>query len=164
MSKPQFFVELAKEAHTFSAAHFITYNGTICESLHGHNYRVKCEVGGDLDENGYVIDFIALRDRLSAIVAGLDHRVLLPTEHAMIQVSASESEVTAKFENKRWIFPIEDCVLLPIANTTAELLAWYIGEKLTSESRSLFHDQIRTITIMVDENHGQWGKVSRAVR
>jgi hypothetical protein len=44
------------------------------------------------------------------------------------------------------------------------LLAWYIGEKLTSESRSLFHDQIRTITIMVDENHGQWGKVSRAVR
>lgn len=159
MSKPKYSVELAKETHTFSAAHFITFNGNICESLHGHNYRVKCEVGGDLDENGYVIDFIALRDRLTEIIAQLDHRVLLPTQHAMIQVTSSEKEVVAKFENKRWIFPVEDCVLLPIANTTAELLAWHIGQKLIRESKSLFPDQIQTITIMVDENHGQWAKV-----
>lgn len=163
MSKPQYSVELAKEAHVFSAAHFITFNGNICESLHGHNYRVRCEVVGSLDENSYVIDFIALRDRLSAIIGALDHHVLLPTQHPLIRVQSSEQEVTATFENKRWVFPKTDCVLLPIANTTAELLAWYIGQKLIQEDPSLLHAGIETIQIMVDENHGQWGKVSLAV-
>jgi len=33
-------VRLDKEQHVFSAAHFITFNGDVCERLHGHNYRV----------------------------------------------------------------------------------------------------------------------------
>ena len=60
-------VRLQKECHVFSAAHFITYNGNICEPLHGHNYRVWVEVEGPLDENQYVVDFIALRDALQSI-------------------------------------------------------------------------------------------------
>ena len=32
--------------------------------------------------------------------------------------------------NRRWLFPREDCVLLPVANTTAELLAQYIADDL----------------------------------
>ena len=60
-------VRLIKEHLIFSAAHFITFNGNICERLHGHNYRVFAEVYGSLDENHYVIDFIALRDTLKEI-------------------------------------------------------------------------------------------------
>ena len=44
-------VRLEKEYLVFSAAHFITFNGNICERLHGHNYRVRAEVHGPLDEN-----------------------------------------------------------------------------------------------------------------
>ena len=51
-------VRLTKEHLIFSAAHFITFNGNICERLHGHNYRVFAEIYGPLDENQYVIDFI----------------------------------------------------------------------------------------------------------
>ncbi len=58
-----FRVELQKEQLVFSAAHFITFAGDICECLHGHNYGVRAEVVGPLDENRYVIDFIAFRDR-----------------------------------------------------------------------------------------------------
>ena len=72
-------VRLEKEHLIFSAAHFITFNGNICERLHGHNYRVFAEVHGPLDENAYVIDFIALRDTLKEIVNELDHHMLLPT-------------------------------------------------------------------------------------
>ena len=78
-------VKLTKEELIFSAAHFITFNGNICERLHGHNYRVFAEVYGALDENHYVIDFIALRDTLKEITTELDHHMLLPTEHAQIQ-------------------------------------------------------------------------------
>ena len=68
-SKRVFRVQLEKDTMVFSAAHFITFNGNICESIHGHNYAVKAEVVGPLDENGYVCDFIALRDGLAKIVA-----------------------------------------------------------------------------------------------
>lgn len=123
-------VRIAKDTLIFSAGHFITHSGDVCERLHGHNYRVAAEVEGPLDENQYVVDFIALRDMLRAIIGELDHRVLLPTEHPLVRVVADEREVTATFGDRRWVFPRCDCLLLPIANTTAELLARYIGQRL----------------------------------
>ena len=66
-------VRVTKDHLVFSAAHFITFNGNICERLHGHNWRVAVEVTGGLDENGYVFDFIALRDATQNLVAELDH-------------------------------------------------------------------------------------------
>ena len=100
----QYRVLLQKEQLVFSAAHFITFAGDICECLHGHNYGVKAEVAGPLDENQYVIDFIAFRDALAEIIKQLDHRVLLPTKHPLIAVHQSDAEVTASFRDKRWVF------------------------------------------------------------
>ena len=42
--------------------------------------------------------------------------------------------MTATFADRRWVFPSGDCRLLPVANTTAELLAAYIGEPLAGGS------------------------------
>src|ERR1700759_5351559 len=100
-AEPQFRVRVTKDYLVFSAAHFITFNGNICERLHGHNYRVTAEVFGPLDANHYVIDFIALRDTLHAIVVELDHYVLLPTEHPSIEVTATATSVEAVFANRR---------------------------------------------------------------
>ncbi|MEZ5948126.1 MAG: 6-carboxytetrahydropterin synthase [Planctomycetaceae bacterium] len=36
---PSYRVRVTKDHLVFSAAHFITFNGTICERLHGHNWR-----------------------------------------------------------------------------------------------------------------------------
>ena len=157
MSK--FRVSLEKDNLVFSAAHFITFNGDVCESLHGHNYRVKCEVAGPLDENGYVVDFIALRDALTNIVGTLDHRVVLPSKHPMIKVVQEGDEVRVTFREKRWIFPADNCVMLPIANTTAELMAEHIGRQLIDQTREKFGDSITKVIIAVDENRGQWGVV-----
>ncbi|HVX13406.1 MAG TPA: 6-pyruvoyl tetrahydropterin synthase family protein [Pirellulales bacterium] len=148
-------VRLTKDYLVFSAAHFITFDGNVCERLHGHNYRVTAEVFGPLDENQYVIDFIALRDALRDIVLELDHHVLLPTEHPLIQVTADETAVTAVFEERRWVFPRGDCVLLPVPNTTAELLARHIGRRLLSELASRRLAAPRRLLIEVDECEGQ---------
>ncbi|MEZ6110495.1 MAG: 6-pyruvoyl tetrahydropterin synthase family protein [Pirellulaceae bacterium] len=149
-------VRLEKEYHVFSAAHFITFNGDVCERIHGHNYRVFAEVDGPLDENHYVVDFIAMRDELRAIVDGLDHYVILPTQHPLIQVTANDTEVEARFRERRWIFPRGDCVLLPVENTTAELVARYIAFELLNrlERRCGFRPNV--CRVGVDENHGQW--------
>lgn len=160
MSQPNFEVLLEKDNLVFSAAHFITFNGNVCEQLHGHNYRVRCRVVGPLDENGYVIDFIALRDTLMEVIGVLDHRMLLPTEHPTISVAIEDSEVVTKFEKKRWVFPREDCVLLPIENTTAELLAAWIGGELISRLKGLVDGEFEKVIVSVDENRGQWANAA----
>src|SRR5437867_1234605 len=152
-------VRLEKEHHVFSAAHFITYSGDVCERLHGHNYRVAVEVDGPLDENQYVIDFIALRDELKKLTDELDHHVLLPTSHALIRVTASEKEVEAIFtpDGRRWVFPRGDCVFLPVNNTTAELLANYLAQRLLAALEHQTGIKPSRLQVAVDENHGQWG-------
>lgn len=157
MASERYRVRVTKDHLVFSAAHFITFNGNICERLHGHNWRVAVEVAGELDKNRYVFDFIALRDATQRLVNELDHRMLLPTEHPMIQVTAIEEEVTVRFEKRRWVFPREDCFLLPVANTTAELIARYLAERLQTELRPhAGYKGLRSMQVEVEENFGQW--------
>lgn len=154
-------VRIAKERLTFSSAHFITYGGDVCEPLHGHNYHVAAEVHGPLDENHYVVDFLAVRDALQRIVDRLDHRVLLPTGHPTIRVAEQAddeaAEVVATHGARRWVFPRQDCVLLPLANTTAELLARHIGQELLAALSGPLAAAPTRLEIAVDECDGQWG-------
>jgi 6-pyruvoyltetrahydropterin/6-carboxytetrahydropterin synthase len=154
----RFRVRLTKDHLVFSAGHFITFNGNICERLHGHNWRVAVEVEGALDENSYVYDFIALRDQTQQLVQQLDHRMLLPLQHPTIRVTHDETEVTARFEQRRWVFPREDCILLPIANTTAELLAQWMGEQLRETLRGRHDHHVDLLRVDVEENFGQWAR------
>ena len=149
-------VRVTKDHLVFSAAHFITFKGNICERLHGHNWRTAVELTGPLDRNSYVFDFIALRDTLQEIINELDHHVLLPTKHPTIKVNESEREVEVTFEDRRWVFPREDCVLLPVENTTAELIARWIGERLRPTVENHDEADVSMIQIEVEENFGQW--------
>jgi len=155
-------VRLDKAAFTFSAAHFITYAGEVCEPLHGHNYRVAVEAEGPLDKNSYVLDFIATRDALATITRELDHRMLLPTGHPLIRVEEAVGplggdEVIVTFRDRRWVFPRAECVLLAVANTTAELLARWIGERLLAALAERGEPTPTRLVVEVDECEGQIG-------
>ena len=82
----------------------------------------------------------------------------LPTEHPQIRVTADERSVEALFEDRRWEFPREDCVLLPIANTTAELLAWHLGRRLQTALEQATGRRPERMILWVDENEGQWAR------
>ncbi len=148
-------VQVTKDYLVFSAGHFITFNGDQIERLHGHNYRVWATIEGPLDENQYVIDFIALRDALREIVLQLDHYMLLPTEHPQIRVDAGEEEVEVTFQQRRWVFPSRDCRLLPIPQTTTEMLARYIGHQLLDALQDRTGTRPEICTIQIDECFGQ---------
>ena len=83
--------------------------------------------------------------------------MLLPTDHPEIQVAVQENEVEVTFEDRRWVFPRGDCILLPVANTTAELLARYLGQELLDRLKKRTGAQPQRLVIGVDENEGQWG-------
>jgi 6-pyruvoyltetrahydropterin/6-carboxytetrahydropterin synthase len=131
-----FHIRVAGDELSFAAAHFITLENGECEALHGHTFHVAAEMFGPLNTAGYVVDFVAVRRALRIILAELDHRVLLPSEHPALRLTIHDRnrvrEVEVQSVDRRWIFPQDDCRLLPLANTTSELLAEYIAKCLAA--------------------------------
>ncbi len=159
MSSSRFKVTVTKDYLVFSSGHFITYEGDQCERLHGHNYRTAVEVEGDLDENHYVVDFIALKDMTRVITDELDHRMLLPTRNHLIGLQDEGANLRVTYRNRMWSFPRDECVLLPIANTTAELLADYIAGRLRQEMAARGWKVPRVLRVEVEENFGQSAEI-----
>jgi 6-pyruvoyltetrahydropterin/6-carboxytetrahydropterin synthase len=153
MSVFRFRVE--KDYTVFCAAHFITYEGHLCEALHGHNYRVAAGFEGPLDENFYVFDFVRLKRLLKAVADRLDHRTLLPSESERIVVQQMGDEVVATYKDKRYVFPAGDVVLLPIPNTTAEMLARWIAGEIKARLSPTELAAARAIEVEVEESFGQ---------
>jgi len=129
----RFKVRVTKDYLTFCSGHFIVFEGSQCERLHGHNYRVAAEIEGPLNEDQLVFDFIALKQVLRDIVNELDHRMLIPLHSRRLQVEHDERAVRLSYQDKEWIFPRGDCVLLPLENTTTELLARWFASRLREE-------------------------------
>jgi 6-pyruvoyltetrahydropterin/6-carboxytetrahydropterin synthase len=154
-------VRVTKDELVFSSGHFITFNGDQCERIHGHNYRVAVEVEADLDENYYVFDFIALRDTTREIVGELDHRMLLPTKNAWITLSDDGPNVRASYRDRYWSFPRDECVLLPIENTTAELLARHIAGRLLQTWQERAQHVPPVLRVEVEECFGQSAEITR---
>jgi len=50
------------------------------------------------------------------------------------------------------VFPAGECVILPIPNTTVEMLAQYLAARVRAELGAL---HLKTIEVEVEENFGQ---------
>jgi 6-pyruvoyltetrahydropterin/6-carboxytetrahydropterin synthase len=151
-----FSIRVANDDLFFAAAHFITIRGGQCERLHGHTYHVAAEIKGSLDEHHYVADFVAVRKILKTILADLDHHVILPAHHATIRVVPGTEEVEVTWTDRRWVFPKADCLILPIASTTTELLAEYVARRLLAELKVLTdsHCVVHRVRIEMGEGTG----------
>ena len=142
---------------SFSASHFISYVGK-CERIHGHNYGVSVELVGQLTQDAYVFDFVALKRIVRHICDALDHRFLLPARSAELEVREreGEGEWEIRFQNRRYVLPAGDVLPLPVDNITAERLAEYICGRLI-EVLSGEHDltNLASVTVGVEEAPGQ---------
>ena len=90
-------MEIWKEFR-FEAAHRLPNlpEGHKCRRLHGHSYRVRIYVEGELDENlGWILDFADIKAAFKPILEQLDHHYLNEIEG----LENSTAEVIA-----RWIW------------------------------------------------------------
>ncbi len=152
-----FRVSVSKDDLVFSSAHFITFAGHRCEGLHGHNYRVRVTVEGALNaEDGLVFDFLELKRLMRELCEEIDHLVLLPLHSARITVVEDGDALHVSVDGtRRYTFPRVDCALLPVSNTTVELLAQYLATRLETELASQKLTRIGSIEVEVEENFGQ---------
>jgi 6-pyruvoyltetrahydropterin/6-carboxytetrahydropterin synthase len=157
MSRGEFRVSVTKDYLVFASAHFITFAGHRCEGLHGHNYRARVTVEGALNkESWFVFDFVELKKIMKRLCDEIDHLVLLPLKSDRVGVVEEGERVSVSVDGKpRYVFPRKDCALLPIPNTTVEMLAQMLTERLQGELQALGARDLTAIEMEVEENFGQ---------
>ena len=150
-------VLVTKDYLVFASAHFITFAGHRCEGLHGHNYRVGVTIEGRLNEESwFVFDFVELKRIMRGLCDAIDHLVLLPLKSTRVQVVEDGEVVKVAVDGKpRYVFPRRDCALLPIPNTTVEMLAKLLTTRLKATIGPEASKPLTAIEMEVEENFGQ---------
>lgn len=149
-------IDTRKEALKFSCAHMATFADGSIERLHGHNYQVAASLSGALDTAGMVLDVGVLKRWVRELCDELDEHVLVPTRNPLIEVGHDETSVRATYENKRYVLPREDCVLMPLENSTMEYLAAWLAERLAKRIEGEpGAERMTTLTVSVSETPGQ---------
>ena len=156
-SRGEFRVSVTKDYLVFASAHFITFAGHRCEGLHGHNYRARVTIEGDLNqESWFVFDFVELKRIMKRLCDEIDHLVLLPLESDRVGVVEDGDIVRVSVDGKpRYTFPRRDCALLPVPNTTVEMLAKLLTDRLKATIGADASTALTAIEMEVEENFGQ---------
>jgi 6-pyruvoyltetrahydropterin/6-carboxytetrahydropterin synthase len=152
-----FRVSVTKDYLVFSSAHFVTFAGHRCEGLHGHNYRAHVTVEGALDDETWLVfDFVVLKNIMRRLCEEIDHKVLLPLHNPMVQVAEAGNTVTVAYEGQpRYVFPRGDCALLPVPNTTVEMIAELLTCRLRHQLDARGTRGLTAIEMEIEENFGQ---------
>lgn len=149
-------ITLERNTLRFAAAHFTTFAGE-CEPLHGHNYDVFVDIEGALTPDSWVFDFSEAKRLVAAICKELDHRFLLQTKGAALQIEDRGQEFKISFGDRRYVMPKSDVATLPIDNTTAERLAEWFAGRISGELATRGANNLSRITVGVEEAPGQAG-------
>ena len=81
--------------------------------------------------------------------------MMLPTKNPVIHLHDVGPGIRVRYKDREWVFPRGDCVLLPIENTTAELLARYIATRLKADIIAQHRFTPAVLRVEVEENIGQ---------
>jgi 6-pyruvoyltetrahydropterin/6-carboxytetrahydropterin synthase len=154
----RFSIKVAKDYFNFASAHFLIFADGRREALHGHNYQVSVAIEGELDRAGVILDYISFKPMVKRVCDDLDHRTLIQSESPILKIRKRHAEVEILYKTQKLLLPRRDVILLPIANTSTELLAEYISKQIRRKVRQQFPAAgLRLIKVGVEESRGQCG-------
>jgi 6-pyruvoyltetrahydropterin/6-carboxytetrahydropterin synthase len=146
-------LRLAKQDFAFAAAHFTLFPEEAAERLHGHNYHVRVELGGDdVDGLGFLVPVGPVKERIRAICAALDERILIPEKSRQLELRRTDDAVEVRLGARAYRFPSREVLLLPLPNVTIEALARHVFEQLAP---ALKGSPVRRLRVEVEETSGQ---------
>jgi 6-pyruvoyltetrahydropterin/6-carboxytetrahydropterin synthase len=148
---------VAREQYKFSCAHMTVFPDGTKERLHGHNYQVGAAL--ELTDVSFasMIAFAPIKEALAAICASFRERVLLAEKNPFYQQVRDDGvELELRLCGKRYVFPREDALLLPIDNIAVEPLAAHIADLLLSAlGDALPRSVVAALEVSVHESPGQ---------
>lgn len=153
-----FGVTVGHESLRFRALHFAVHPNGESEALHGHTYRARVSAWGSLDEDGYVIDFAVLKGVAREVCQALDKRVLLPGDNPGLLIRAGEVNLHVAHAQRAYSFPAGEVAVLPLRNTTTELLAHHVA-RLVLQGLSEHVPAVPALEVSLAESDGQLATV-----
>jgi 6-pyruvoyltetrahydropterin/6-carboxytetrahydropterin synthase len=155
-------IQIRKEALKFSAAHMTVFADGTKENLHGHNYRTAVAIEFENFSLAEMLPFSEVKNAMKKICDAWDEKVLLPENcpHAKILTrgdGTAKSSVEAEVCGKRYVFPSDEVLFLPVDNVTTESLAKVFSERLLRElpKSALARAKVRRVEATVEEMLGQ---------
>jgi 6-pyruvoyltetrahydropterin/6-carboxytetrahydropterin synthase len=145
-------MKVFKENIKFSAAHFLIFDSKTAERLHGHNYRVRFEIYFDsmVNDSGFVVEFGDLKKALINIVSSWDERVLLPKLNSEFKYQKKGKSLHVYFRDRFYVFPQSEVLLLPLTNTSCELLSALLAERVAEKMKGF-----SSLVVEIEESLGQ---------
>lgn len=151
-------IKIQKDYLKFSAAHFLIFPDGSAERLHGHNYKVFVDLHTPLDEHGLVVNFKEIKPLIRDLVDELDEHLLIPGEHPVLTCEREGDSYDIRYRERRYLVPVEDVIVLPISNSSAENLATWVGRTLLERIQARWPDVVvQRLEVGVEETPGQRG-------
>lgn len=149
---------VAKDSYKFSAAHWTLFPDGTKEALHGHNYMVGLKLRVRDSSVRNMVDFRIIKRVLKPLCDAWDERIMLPARnpHVAMRVQGAELEVHAC--GKRYVFPVDETVVIPCENICAEQLAEVFAEafreRIAAEQPEIFK-LLEAYEVTISETAGQ---------
>jgi 6-pyruvoyltetrahydropterin/6-carboxytetrahydropterin synthase len=154
--KSQLTLHLSKQKFKFSSGHFLIFDKTRAEKLHGHNYSVKVKLKSNLrqemNDSGYLVDFSEIKKVIQEKLDLWDEHVLLPAQHPDMKISQKGNNLEIQFRDRFYSLPKNEVHLLPVMNTSVEELSRLLAEDFYKKMR---HWGITHVWVLVEETAGQ---------
>ncbi|MGH9651722.1 MAG: 6-carboxytetrahydropterin synthase, partial [Terriglobales bacterium] len=108
--------------------------------------------------DGYVLDFRIGKKIVRQVCTPLDRKILLPGDNETLTIQYSDTTVTACHRQRAYSFPAAEVLVLPLRNTTTELLARYLGNEMLERLRK-FEPAIAARELRLDERPDSYADV-----
>lgn len=102
----------------FDSAHRIYEHEKKCRYLHGHSYRVKVLLRGELEEHGMLVDFGILKSKIHDL---LDHKIILSEKDPLVPLLEKAGQRLVVLDR----------------NPTAENLAFFIASLILRNFKNI---------------------------
>ena len=126
-------MKIAKEFNWEMGHRLKNHNGA-CRNLHGHSYKMRVELEGEIAENSMIMDYSELSQIIKKIVEPFDHSFLVE----------KSDDITLSFLQQNNF----KCVVVPFVST-AENLSVFFANEIKKEITQ--YENIKNLTVRVCE-------------
>jgi 6-pyruvoyltetrahydropterin/6-carboxytetrahydropterin synthase len=158
-------IEIDKSELKFSAGHFMIYDATEREHMHGHDYQISAAFNTRIISNGMSVDIRLFKQRLLTICKMLDYHFLLQGQSEFLRIEDQGDKWVCRTGRSEMVFLKEDAIVLPICNLTLEELSNWLVQQLIENPAEIAEFGIVGMTIKVHNGRGEsggttWGQMS----
>ena len=163
LNKKNTTIELFREDMKFSSANFTIFSGEKREKLHGHNFHVHIAITSEVNENGLEFDYTICRKEIISLCKQLNEYCLIPSQSKYLAIKKYKSSYSIIFNNKKFIFPKNDVLLLPLENITTKTLSTWFSDEIWNNKSVYSIDNAVELSVKISPSPGQYASSIRAL-